>query len=85
MRETNYIEKGLSENVVSIHRFRSANLHRTEICAIAYIICIWGGGASLGVLYTILRAGGLPSKNAIALSLGTKVFAFTGTVLSCRK
>ncbi|KAK9427404.1 general substrate transporter [Lipomyces doorenjongii] len=82
IRETNLIEKELSESATFIDCFRGANLRRTEICVVAYIIQIWGGGAFQGYSTLFFELAGLPSKNAFALSLGTKAFAFTGTVLS---
>lgn len=82
IRETNRIEKELSQSATLMDCFRGASLRRTEICVVAYIIQIWGGGAFQGYSTLFFELAGLPSKNAFALSLGTKAFAFTGTVVS---
>lgn len=82
IRETNRTEKELSKSATFIDCFKGANLRRTEICVVAYIIQIWGGGAFQGYSTLFFELAGLPSKNAFALSLGTKAFAFTGTIVS---
>jgi SP family general alpha glucoside:H+ symporter-like MFS transporter len=82
IRETNRIEKELSQSATFIDCFRGSNLRRTEICVVAYIIQIWGRGAFQGYSTLFFELAGLPSKNPFALSLGTKAFAFTGTIVS---
>ncbi|KAB5542464.1 general alpha-glucoside permease [Coniochaeta sp. 2T2.1] len=82
MRETDRLEKELSAGATFAECFRGTNLRRTEICVVAYIIQVWGGGSFQGYSTLFFELAGLPSKNAFALSLGTKAFAFTGTVLS---
>ncbi|KAJ5620271.1 MFS general substrate transporter [Penicillium lagena] len=82
MRETDRIEKELSQSATIIDCFRGANLHRTEICVVAYIIQTWGGGALMGYSTLLFELAGLPSKNSFALSLGAKAFSFTGTIVA---
>jgi SP family general alpha glucoside:H+ symporter-like MFS transporter len=82
MRETNRLEKELSRSATLADCFRGANLRRTEICVVAYIIQIWGGGAFQGYSTLFFELAGLPSKNSFALSLGTKAFSFVGTIVS---
>jgi sugar porter (SP) family MFS transporter len=82
IRETNRMEKELAKGASFLECFRGANLHRTEICIVAYLIQIWGGGAFQGYSTLFFELAGLSSTNAFALSLGTKAFAFTGTIVS---
>lgn len=82
IRETTRLERELRSSASFLDCFRGANLRRTEICTIAYIIQIWGGGAFQGYSTLFFELAGLPSKNAFALSLGTKAFSFTGTIVS---
>lgn len=82
IRETDRIEKEISQSATLLDCFRGANIRRTEICVVAYIIQVWGGGSFMGYSTLFFELAGLPSKNAFALSLGTKAFAFTGTIVS---
>ncbi|RSH82911.1 hypothetical protein EHS25_005901 [Saitozyma podzolica] len=82
MRVTNQMEKEASSSTTFAECFRGPNLRRTEICVVAYIIQVWGGAALMGYSTLFFELAGLPSKNAFALSLGSKGFAFAGTILS---
>ena len=82
MIETDRLEKELSANTTFAECFRGANRRRTEICTIAFIIQVWGGSALTGYSTYFFELAGLPSKNAFALSLGTKAFAWVGTLLA---
>ncbi len=52
------MEKELSRGATFLDCFRGANLRRTEICVVAYIIQIWGWWRLPGLLDALLRAGG---------------------------
>lgn len=82
IREVNQMERDSATSGSFLECFRGANLRRTEICVVAYTIQIWGGGSFQGYSTLFFELAGLPSKNAFALSLGTKAFAFTGTIVS---
>ncbi|KAK3196031.1 hypothetical protein K4F52_000899 [Lecanicillium sp. MT-2017a] len=82
MRETNRLEMELNKSTSFLECFRGANMRRTEICIVAYIIQIWGGGSFQGYSTLFFELAGLKSHNAFALSLGMKAFAFVGTITS---
>jgi hypothetical protein len=70
IRETNRIEKELSQSATFIDCFRGFNLRRTEICVVAYIIQIWGGGAFQGYSTLFFELAGLPSKEPLRTEPG---------------
>jgi SP family general alpha glucoside:H+ symporter-like MFS transporter len=82
IRETNQLEKEFSETTTFLDCFRGSNLRRTEIVVVAYIAQVWGGAALEGYSTFFFELAGLASSHAFALSLGSKAFAFCGTVLS---
>ena len=80
--QTNRMEKELNCSASFMECFRGANLRRTEICAVAYTIQVWGGASLQGYSTLFLEQTGFPSSKAFGLSLGLKAFAFFGTIVS---
>ena len=82
MRQTNEMEKETTRGTTFKECFKGTNLRRTEICVVAYVIQVWGGAALTGYSTYFLELTGFPAAKAFALSLGSKAFAFVGTLLA---
>lgn len=82
IKETNEFEKEISSSSSIFDCFKGANIRRTEICTISYIVQVLGGGSLMGYSTYFFELAGLDSSNSFAMGLGAKAFSFVGTILS---
>ncbi|KAK2007463.1 maltose permease [Colletotrichum eremochloae] len=79
---TNELERQQNEGTSYLECFQNTNLRRTEIASITYASQMICGSSLMGYSVYFYQQAGLPTVQALDLSIGQFAIGFVGTVLS---
>ncbi|KAF4953080.1 hypothetical protein FGADI_6230 [Fusarium gaditjirri] len=82
IEQTDLLEQEIESSTSWLECFKSANLVRTEISVMVYLIQVIGGNPLIGYATYFFQKAGLDPSDAFNMGVGNTALGFTGTVLS---
>jgi len=82
IEQTDLLEQELEHSTTYLDCFKGANLRRTEISVMVYLIQVIGGNPLIGYANFFFEQAGLDSSDAFNMGVGNTALGFVGTVLS---
>ncbi|CAG2000295.1 unnamed protein product [Fusarium graminearum] len=82
IEQTDLLEQEIESSTSWMECFKRANLVRTEISVMVYLIQVIGGNPLIGYATYFFQKAGLDPSDAFNMGVGNTALGFTGTVLS---
>ncbi|KAM0085613.1 hypothetical protein ACKRZS_002119 [Fusarium odoratissimum] len=82
IEQTDLLEQEIESSTSWLECFKRANLVRTEISVMVYLIQVIGGNPLIGYATYFFQKAGLDPSDAFNMGVGNTALGFTGTVLS---
>lgn len=82
IEQTNQMEREIQSSTSYADIFKGANLRRTEICALVYMIQVLCGNPLMGYYSYFFQQAGLDQSQSFSMAVGNTAIGFVATCLS---